>query len=67
MSNAWGDDDPPTYLTTTQVAAIFGVGPTAVQGWVARGVLPIAGIRPGRGSGYAFDPAEVDALLERAR
>jgi phage terminase Nu1 subunit (DNA packaging protein) len=54
-------------LTTAQVAAIFGVGTTSIHGWVARGVLPIAGTRPGRGSGYAFDPAAVDALLERAR
>lgn len=45
---------PHRYLTTTQVAQIFGVSQITVANWIRWGLLP--SLRQGRGP-YYIDPA----------
>lgn len=50
-----------TYITTSQVAAKFMVGTSAVRKWVAEGKLKPAITTPG--GHYRFIESEIDALM----
>jgi excisionase family DNA binding protein len=50
-------------LTTTELAARYAVDAATVRRWAAAGEIPIDSKTPG--GHYRFDPAAVDARLNR--
>ncbi len=55
----------PPLVTTTQLAAAYGVDPSAIRRWVESKKVTPAIITPG--GHYRFDPEAVERELRRAR